>query len=177
MFTNDRGYGFGLLFSSVQSLSRVQLFVTPSITACQASLSITNSRSSLRLMSIESVMPSKPSHPLLSPSLPAPNPSKHQSLFQCQVGLLRQTRWLRQLRICLQCGRTGFHPWVGEISWRIACNPFQYSCLKNPHGSGSLAGYSPWGHKESDITGQLKAYIATHSQDNIETDKINSVLV
>ena len=45
-------------FSSVQSLSRVQLFATPWITACQASLSITNSRSSLKLMSIESVMPS-----------------------------------------------------------------------------------------------------------------------
>ena len=45
-------------FSSVQSLSPVQLFATPRITACQASLSITNSRSSLRFMSIESVMPS-----------------------------------------------------------------------------------------------------------------------
>ena len=44
-------------FSSVQSLSRVRLFVTPWITARQASLSITNSRSSLKLMSIESVMP------------------------------------------------------------------------------------------------------------------------
>ena len=43
---------------SDQSLSRVWLFVTPWIVACQASLSITNSRSSLRLMSIESVMPS-----------------------------------------------------------------------------------------------------------------------
>ena len=47
-----------LIFSSVQSLSRVQLFVTPWITARQASLSITNSRSSLRLPSIQSVMPS-----------------------------------------------------------------------------------------------------------------------
>ena len=45
-------------FSSVQSLSCVQLFSTPGITARQASLSITNSRSSLRLTSIESVMPS-----------------------------------------------------------------------------------------------------------------------
>ena len=45
-------------FSSVQSLSRVRLFATPWIAARQASLSITNSRSSLRLMSIESVMPS-----------------------------------------------------------------------------------------------------------------------
>ena len=45
-------------FSSVQSLSRVRLFATPWITARQASLSITNSRSSLRLTSIESGMPS-----------------------------------------------------------------------------------------------------------------------
>ena len=45
-------------FSSVQSLSHVRLLVTPWITAHQASLSITNSRSSLKLISIESVMPS-----------------------------------------------------------------------------------------------------------------------
>ena len=45
-------------FSSVQSLSCVWLFVTPWIAACQAFLSITNSWSSPRLMSIESVMPS-----------------------------------------------------------------------------------------------------------------------
>ena len=45
-------------FSSVQLLSHVRLFATPWTTACQASLSITNSWSSLRLMSIESVMPS-----------------------------------------------------------------------------------------------------------------------
>ena len=46
-------------FSSVQSLSRIQLFATPWIAARQASLSITNSQSSLRLRSIESVMPSR----------------------------------------------------------------------------------------------------------------------
>ena len=45
-------------FSSVQSLSHVQLFGTPGTAACQASLSITNSWSLLKLMSIESVMPS-----------------------------------------------------------------------------------------------------------------------
>ena len=45
-------------FSSVQSLSRVWLFVTPWTTAWQASLSITNSQSPLKPMSIESVMPS-----------------------------------------------------------------------------------------------------------------------
>ena len=45
-------------YSSVQSLNRVRLVVTPWTAACQASLSITNSRSLLKLMSIESVMPS-----------------------------------------------------------------------------------------------------------------------
>ena len=45
-------------FSSGQLLSHVRLFATPWITACQASLSITNSQNTLRLTSIESVMPS-----------------------------------------------------------------------------------------------------------------------
>ena len=57
-------------FSSVQSLSHVWLFATPWTAACQASLSITNSRNLLRLMSIESVMPSNHlilRHPLLLP--------------------------------------------------------------------------------------------------------------
>ena len=58
--------------SSVQSLSRVRLFATPWTAARQASLSITNSRSSPKLMSIESVMPSNhlnSCHPLLLPSI------------------------------------------------------------------------------------------------------------
>ena len=59
---------------SVQSLSCVWLFATPWIAACQASLSITNSRSSLKLTSIELVMPSShfiPCHPrLLLPPIP-----------------------------------------------------------------------------------------------------------
>ena len=56
------------LLSSVQSLSHVRLFATPWTAARQASLSITNSPSSLKLMSIESVMPSSHlilCHPLL----------------------------------------------------------------------------------------------------------------
>ena len=51
-------FSLSLQFSSVQSLSCVRLFATPWIAARQASLSITNSRSSLRLAFIESVMPS-----------------------------------------------------------------------------------------------------------------------
>ena len=55
----DRGAWRAVVqFNSVQSLSRVQLFVSPCMAAHQASLSITNSQSSPKLMSIESVMPS-----------------------------------------------------------------------------------------------------------------------
>ena len=60
------------VFSSIQSLSRVQLFATPWIAAQQASLSITKSRSLLKLMSIEQVMPSNHlilCHLLLPPSI------------------------------------------------------------------------------------------------------------
>ena len=60
------------MFSSVQSLSCVRLFVTPRTAACQASLSITNSQSLLKLISIESVMPSNRlilCCPLLPPSI------------------------------------------------------------------------------------------------------------
>ena len=60
------------LFRSVQSLSHVRLFATPWTAGCQASLSITNPQSLLKLMSIESVMPSNHlilCHPLLPPSI------------------------------------------------------------------------------------------------------------
>ena len=68
--------------TSVQSLSRVRLFATPWITARQASLSITNSRSftQTRVHRVSGAI--QPSHPRSSPSPPAPNPSQHQSLFQ-----------------------------------------------------------------------------------------------
>ena len=54
----EEGLGAWYQFSSVQSLSHVQLFVTPWTAAQQATLSITNSWSLLKLMSIESVMQS-----------------------------------------------------------------------------------------------------------------------
>ena len=76
--------------SSVQSLSRVRLFVTPWIAARQASLSITNSRSSLRLTSIESVMPS--SHLILGrPLLLLPPISPSIRVFSTESTL--RMRW------------------------------------------------------------------------------------
>ena len=70
---SDKHHTTPFIFSPVQSLSRVQLFATPWIAARQASLSITNSRSLLKLMSIKSVMPSSHlilCHPLLLPPIP-----------------------------------------------------------------------------------------------------------
>ena len=71
-----------MLFSSVQSLSRVRLFATPWTTACQASLSITTSRSLLKLMPTESVIPFNHLIPLSSPSPPAFNLPQYQGLFK-----------------------------------------------------------------------------------------------
>ena len=48
-------------------------------------------------------------------------------------------------------------------------NPLQYSCLENPVDKRSLAGYSPWGHKESDTTEWLRT--AQHNVHDIESTK------
>jgi len=46
----------------------------------------------------------------------------------------------------------GLIPELGRSPGGRHGNPLQYSCLENPHGEKSLAGYSPWGCKESDTT-------------------------
>ena len=71
----------------VQLLSRVQLFATPWTAACQASLSFTVSRSLLKFMSIELVMPSN--HLILCCPSPALHVSHHQGLFQWISSLLQ----------------------------------------------------------------------------------------
>ena len=78
------------MISSVQSLSRVQLFATPWTAARQASLSITNSWSLLKLMSIESVMPSNHRHPL-HPLLLPPSIFASIRVFSSESALL--IRW------------------------------------------------------------------------------------
>ena len=63
--------------------------------------------------------------------------------------------WLRQEIICLQCGRPGFDTWVGNIPWMRDRLSTPISLPGESHGQRSLAGYSPWGCKESDTTEQL----------------------
>ena len=101
-------------FSSVQSLSCVQLFVTPWIKAHQASLSITNSRSLLKLMSIDSVMPSCHlilCHPLLL--LPPIPPSIR--VFANESAL--HMRWPKYCSFSFSISPSNEHP--GLISFRM----------------------------------------------------------
>ena len=57
-------------------------------------------------------------------------------------------------RVCLQCGRPGFNPWVGRSPGEGNGNLLQYYSGKS-HGQRSLVGYSSWGCKESDRTERL----------------------
>ena len=49
----------------------------------------------------------------------------------------------------------GSIPGLGRYPARGHGNPLRYSCLENPHGQRSLAGYSPWGRKELDMSERL----------------------
>ena len=106
-------------FSSVQSLSRVQLFEAPWTAACQASLSITNSWSLLKLMSIESVMPSI----ILCLSPPAFSLSQHQDLSQW-VGFSHQVA--KELQ--LQCQS---FQWIFKVGFNPKYNKKQRTMLKS----------------------------------------------
>ena len=55
-------------------------------------------------------------------------------------------------RVGLQCGRPMFDPWVRKILWRRKQQPTPLFLPRKSHGWRSLAGYSPWSHKESDRT-------------------------
>ena len=103
-------------FSSVQSLSRVQLFVTPWTAARQASLSITNSWSPPKLMSIESVMPSN--HLILCRPLLLP-PSIFPSIrvFSNESALC--IRWPQYWSFSFNISPSNEHP--GLISFRMDC--------------------------------------------------------
>ena len=52
-------------------------------------------------------------------------------------------------------GNLGLIPGLGKSPGGRHDNPFQYSCLENPHGQRSLVNYSPWGCKESGMTERL----------------------
>ena len=100
--------------SSVQSLHHVRLFVTPYTTACQTSLSITNSWSLPKLMSIESVMPSNHlilCHPLLLPPSIFPNIRVFSNASNLRI------RWPKYWSFSFNICPANEHP--GLISFRM----------------------------------------------------------
>ena len=101
------------MISSVQSLSRVRLFATPWIAARQASLSITNSQSLLKLMSIESVMPS--SHLILCPPRLLPPIPPSIRVFSNESTLCM--RWPKYWSFSFSISLSNEHP--GLISFRM----------------------------------------------------------
>ena len=106
--------GYWLQFSSVQSRSRVQLFATPWTTACQASLSISNSWSLPKLMSTESVMPSNHlilcHRPLL---LPLIFPSIR--VFSKESALC--IRWPKYWSFSFNISPSNEHPGLISLGW------------------------------------------------------------
>ena len=104
----------GYWFSSVQFLSRVWLFVTPWTAACQASLSITNSQSPPKPMSIELVMPSN--HLILCyPLLLLPSIFPSIRVFSNESAL--RIRWPKYWSFSFNISPTNEHP--GLISFRM----------------------------------------------------------
>ena len=102
------------IFSSIQLLSRVQLFVTPWTAARQACLSITNSQSLLKLMSIESVMPSN--HLILCcPLLLLPSIFPSIRVFSNESAL--RMRWPKYWSYSFNINPSNEHP--GLISFRM----------------------------------------------------------
>ena len=59
------------------------------------------------------------------------------------------------VKTCLQCRRPGSYPWVGNTPWRRAWQPTLVFLPGESRGQWSLGGYSPWGHKETDMAERL----------------------
>ena len=100
--------------SSVQLLSRVQLFATPWTATCQASLSITNSRNLLKLMSIELVMPFN--HPILCHPLLLP-PSIFPSIRVFSKESVLRIRWPKYQSFSFSISPS--NKYLGLTSFRI----------------------------------------------------------
>ena len=175
-------------FSSVQSLSRVQLFVFPRTAALQASLSITNSRSLPKPMSIELVMPSNHlilCHPLLL--LPSVFPSIR--VFSNELAFC--IRWLKYWNFSISpsneySGLISFMmDWLDLLAVQGTLESlFQHDISKasilwhsafsqrrqwhstpvllpgKPHGRRSLVGYNPRGCTELDTTEGLHFHVS-----------------
>ena len=135
---------------SVQSLRRVWLSVTPWTAACQASLSITNSQSLLKLMSIRSVMPSN--HLILCHSLLLP-PSIFPSIRVFSNELLKTNKQTNKLMLVKIEGRKRRGRQDEMVGWHHWFNGYELGkSLEDSEGQGGLASCNPWDCRELDTT-------------------------
>ena len=77
---------------------------------------------------------------------------------------------------CRKHERCKFDPWVGRSPKGGNSNPFQYSCLENPHEQRSLEGYNPQGYKELDMT-KVTDHTCTCLHTRISPFKFQKLLV
>ena len=89
------------------------------------------------------------------------------------VGVCFSGGLLRWQRICLQCRRPRFDPWVGKLSWRRESQPTSVFQPGEFHGQRRLAVYSPW--VESDMTEEVVRARA-HTHTHTHTHRINKLL-
>ena len=76
-----------------------------------------------------------------------------------------------------QCWRPRFDPWIRKIPWSRTWQPTPVFLPGEFHGQRSLAGYSPWGHKESDMTEQLTLSLYTFSHPYMITGKRRALTI
>ena len=81
------------------------------------------------------------------------SPSQRRSTVLMVVTALLRLPWSYSGKeSTCQCSRSKFDLWVGKIPWRSECQPTPVFLPGKSHGQKSLAGYSPWGCRESDMT-------------------------
>ena len=68
------------------------------------------------------------------------------------IGLPRWLSGLKKKKSASQCWRCSFNSWVRKIPWKRRWQTTPVFLPEEFHGQRSLVGYSPWGHKESDMT-------------------------
>ena len=73
---------------------------------------------------------------------------------------------------CRRCRRLRLYPWTRKIPWSRKWQPAPVFLPGRFRGQRSLTGYSPWGHKESDVTEQLSTQAHTHTHTSFVTNDI-----
>ena len=91
--------------------------------------------------------------------------------------MYRLPRWLRQWRICLQCRRPRFDPWVGKFSCKREWLLNPVFLPREFHGQKILGDYSPWGCKELDTTEWLTLSYKTYHIHNIHVTHTYNIYI